>query len=60
MPPLNMCAPLRITSFAISESIFSDSIVQGPAITVKLPPPIETPPTEKTVSSGYALLSASL
>ena len=50
-----MFAPEALTAFATATICSSDSTEHGPAIMTKLPPPIFTPPTSTTVSSGWNL-----
>ena len=52
-PPRSMVAPLAFTALAMATTCSSLSTEQGPAIRVRLPPPIWVPPTFTTVSSGW-------
>ena len=54
-PPLSIFAPASLTAFATATICSSLSTEQGPAIMQKCPPPIFTPLTSITVSSGWNL-----
>ena len=59
-PPRRTVAPDALTAFAMPTICSSDSTEQGPAISVRFPPPIVTSPTFTTVSSGWNLRFAFL
>ena len=59
-PPRRSVAPDALTAFATSIICSSDSTEHGPAITVKLSPPILCPPISIMVSSGWNFLLAFL
>ncbi len=55
-PPLSIFAPAAFTAFAMPTICSSVSTEHGPAIMQKFPPPILTPLTSITVSSGWNFL----
>ena len=59
-PPRRIVAPASLQAFAVSITCSGVSTEQGPAITAKWPPPINTPPTLITESSGWNLRFAFL
>ncbi|SCI34666.1 Uncharacterised protein [uncultured Clostridium sp.] len=59
-PPLNRLAPAALAALAISITCSLLSTEHGPAITARCPPPILTPPTSITESSGWKALLANL
>ena len=59
-PPRRRPAPAFLTSSATRQICSGVSTEQGPAITWKLPPPIFTPLTSTTLSSGWNLRLAFL
>ena len=59
-PPRRRLAPDSLAAFATSSTCSKDSTEQGPAISPRCPPPIFTPDTSITESSGWNARLASL